>query len=677
VRALLAATLALAGALGAASPARAAGAPDALSDGELERIGGARTCPARAPLPAEDLDAARVAWRYFERNYHPATGLVSSVEGFPSTTLWDLGSSLLATIAADELQLVDARGFEARITAVLRTLATMPLFHGELPNKAYDARTAVMTDYENRPAPRGIGSSAVDLGRLVSALRVLGCLHPEHQAAVARVLERWRWCGLLGNGELHGAVPTPSGRFEVVQEGRLGYEQYAALGFAALGFDVSGARRYDRFTAETQILGVGVPHDARDPRRYGAIDPVVTDPWVLTAFEHGLDPQATPLARRIFEVQKRRFEATGVATAAGEDHVDRPPWFVYDAIYAGGKAWRTITPSGDDAPSVHGLSTKGAFALATLYPDDPYSAVLVRAIAPARDPARGWYAGVYASGGLNRSLNANTNGVILEALLYKTLGPLQRVCSRCAREAWPGGRAASLPGAAAACYPGTPAAAAAAARSGSGAAGAAQPPGERMLRLSGTMFGGYRGVDGPIAGGVVTAWVGRGAFARGGAEWTPDAPGGRARFLWGFGYDDWRGNTFFAHVDNWGPIHPHEGMAIDRAEVNVGYKLPRLCPSRSLCLAPLAGVTVPFEGGPQLGARMSLELGGAWFVMGGFGWTVPGILPGPPGTPEWRVVYGFGRWSWRPGSIYLTYHDWGPSYRYGNGVVSLGVNWAF
>ena len=195
--------------------------------------------------------------------------------------------------------------------------------------------------------------------------------------------------------------------------------------------------------------------------------------------------------------------------------------------------------------------------------------------------------------------------------------------------------------------------------------------------MSGSAFSGYRGADGVLAGGVVTLWLGRGGFVRGGGEWTPESEGGRARFLWGFGWDDWRGNTFYAHVDNWGPIHPGEGLGIDRAEVNVGYKLPRLCVARSFCAAPLTGVTVPFEGGLQLGARMTLELGGAWFVMGGAGWTVPEVFPGPPGAPPWRVVYGFGRSGWQSGSVYLTYHDWGPNYRYGNGVVSLGVNWAF
>jgi Protein of unknown function (DUF3131) len=709
MRALLATALVGTALLAATAVAQDPTPPDAtpLDDEALDAVAGPRACPARTPLSEQDLDDGRVAWRYFERNYHPETGLVSSVEGYPSTTLWDLGSSLLATVAAEELGILDTDEFDERAEAALQTLAELPLFRGELPNKAYDARTAVMTDYENRPAPRGIGSSAVDLGRLVSALRVLGCLHPQHAEAVARVLDRWRWCGVLGNGELHGATPGPTGEVQVLQEGRLGYEQYAALGFAALGFDVSGARRYDRFAARTEILGVAVPRDTRDPKAFGAIDPIVTDPWALTAFEYGLDREGAPLARRIFDVQKRRFETTGVATAAGEDHVDRAPWFVYDAIYAAGSAWRTITPSGADAAGLRGLSTKAAFALATLYPDDPYAAVLARAISGARDPERGWYAGIYEQGGLNRSLNANTNGVILEALLYKTLGPLHRACSACggAGDVWPAAGGASLGDAGRACRPGTreavlaaatlpprPAATATPALPPTSAptapsvtagplapdiAGAAAAPGERFVRFAGTTLGGYRGADGPIGGGVLTTWIGRGLFLRGGAEWTPDSPSGRVRFLWGLGYDDWRPKTFFAHLHNWGPIHPGDGLAVDGAELSVGYKLPRLCLGSALCAAPIAAATAPLRGGPNVGARMQLTFRESWFLMGGLSWTVPGVWPGPPGTPEWRVVYGFGLWSWRPGSIYLTYHDWGPSYRQGNGVVSLGVNWAF
>ena len=96
-----------------------------------------RTAPA-------DLEAARTAWRYFERNTDPATGLVRSVEGYPSATTWDVGSSLIAALAARELGLVSAAALDARLDALLRTLETLPLYAGALPNKAYDTSTGAM-----------------------------------------------------------------------------------------------------------------------------------------------------------------------------------------------------------------------------------------------------------------------------------------------------------------------------------------------------------------------------------------------------------------------------------------------------------------------------------------------------------------------------------------------------
>jgi hypothetical protein len=682
----------------------------ASAHGPAPASGNAWLRPSSALSPA-DLAVARVAWKYFERNYHPATGLVSSVDGYPGTSLWDLGSSLFATIAARELGLVEPAAFHERVPAMLRTLATLPLFAGELPNKAYDARTGRMTDYENRPSPRGIGFSAVDLGRLVSALDVLAGLHPRYRGEVARVLRHWNYCRIFGGGQMHGALLGASGAITFVQEGRLGYEQYAAHALAPLG-DLSQARRYDRFSEEAVILDVPIRHDSRDPRDFGAIDAVVTEPWVLDAFEFGLGAASAPLARNIFEVQKARWRATGIVTAASEDHVDRPPWFVYGSVWAEGGAWRTITASGEDASPLRGLSTKAAFALATLYPDDPYARVLLGAIASAYDPERGWFAGSYENGGLNRSVNANTNGVLLEAVLWKLLGPLHAAAEEARRSG--GGRAAAedaddgsevgdaesgLPAAACptlvapthvapAAVPATSAARAVAPPEPRAAAPA--PPPERSpapaaaelypgLRLGGTAFAGYRGIDGPTVGAVATLWPWRYSFLRVGGEATPMSRGdhGPSRLLWGIGYDDWHGNTLFLHVDNWGPIRPADGLAVHAAELNVGYRLPWLCVSSSVCAAPLAAITAPFAGGPYVSARIQLTFGRDWFVMGGLGWTIPGVLEGPLGTPGWRVVYGFGRSSWAPGTLFVTYYDWGPSYHERNGVLSVGVNWGF
>jgi len=670
---------------------------------------------ARDALSPADLDAARTAWTYFERNYHPATGLVSSVAGHPSTTMWDLGSSVIATVAARELGLLDREPFDRRISTLLRTLATLPLFEGELPNKAYDARTGAMTDYENRPAPRGLGVSAVDVARLASALVVLARLHPEHAGGVVHVLGRWRSCRLAAGGELQGVLVDGAGAVKAVQEGRLGYEQYAAHALATLGLDVGQARRYDRFAADAEILGLAVRHDTRDRRRFGAVDALVTEPWVLDAFEFGLDGDSAPLAARIFEVQKRRWEQTRVVTAASEDHVDRPPWFVYDGIWAAGQPWRTVTANGDDAPSLRGLSTKAAFALALLYPDDPYARVLRGAIAGASDPARGWYAGVYERGGVNRSVNANTNGVVLEALLFRVVGPLHRASAASPsgeeegidapgegadevdvleldgdaggepRVAPTGLGSADLAAIAASCEAAVTRAALGPPASGAIAQGAQpRPPppaaSDRGFRMDGTLFAGYRGIDGPITGGVATVWPWAFAFLRLGAEATPLSwrGHGQGRLLWGIGYDDWHDRTLFLHVDNWGQLRPQEGgLGARVAELNAGYRLPRLCFTSWLCAGPLVAMTAPFVGGPYLSARVNLTFGRDWFVMGGLGWTVPGVLEGPAGTPRWRVVYGLGRSTWRPGSLFVTYYDWGPSYRDRNGVLALGVNWGF
>ena len=50
-------------------------------------------------LNAEDIQLARTAWRYFQKN-RLSTGLVSSAADFPSTTMWDVGSQLAGMVAA-------------------------------------------------------------------------------------------------------------------------------------------------------------------------------------------------------------------------------------------------------------------------------------------------------------------------------------------------------------------------------------------------------------------------------------------------------------------------------------------------------------------------------------------------------------------------------------------------
>lgn len=388
----------------------------------------------KAHLCAKDLELARIAWKYFENNYQPETGFVNAANKYPSTTMWDLASSLAATIAAHQLELIDDRTFDARIMKLLGGLGTMPLYRDEVPNKVYNTAKLEMVDYANKPSQFGIGSSALDLARLGTWLDNLSCMYPRHAISAQRVTHRWSYCRLVSDGQMFGAAYNKNTNEESMnQEGRLGYEQYGARNFTAMGFDLEVSKSYKNpFSTTIEIEGVRIPIDTRDPRKLGAFNYVVTESYALDAMEYGLEGELRPLMNAIYEVQKRRWKRTGIVTAVSEDNVDRPPYFVYNTIYAAGSAWNTITDTGKDMEPLKSTSVKAAMSLAVLFPNDPYSQVLFDKVATAYDPEKGWYSGVYEGAlGYNTAITANTNGIILEALLYKMYGPLHPLCRRC------------------------------------------------------------------------------------------------------------------------------------------------------------------------------------------------------------------------------------------------------
>jgi len=382
-------------------------------------------------LSASDRKAARIAWKYFERNYQANTGLVNAVDGYPSSTVWDLGSSLLGILGARELGFINQKELDDRVMGVLGALGSQRLFANELPNKAYNAATGAMTDYNNQPS-EGIGYSALDIARMMSALRVLHCLHPKHRDVIQQIFRRWNYCKLVQDGQLVGMHVGADGKTHPGQEGRLGYEQYAGRVMQGLGFETERISRYDGpGVAETNIYGVPVRYDERTRAKTGAFNYVVTESYALDAMESGVRGKDRELLRNIFEVQKRRWQKTGQVTAVTEDHIDEAPWFVYNTIFVDGQPWKAITDWGQDAARNKSVSTKAAFSLAALFPEDDYSRVLMEKVGNAYDAERGWYSGVYERGGYNKSVTANTNGIILEVMLYKLYGPLNQLCERC------------------------------------------------------------------------------------------------------------------------------------------------------------------------------------------------------------------------------------------------------
>ncbi|BDG10736.1 DUF3131 domain-containing protein [Anaeromyxobacter paludicola] len=385
------------------------------------------------PLAPRERALARAAWDYLERETDPVTGLARSVAGYPSTTLWDLGSQLMGVLAAEDLELATHAEARRRLDRALRSLAALPLCDGRLPNKAYDTRTLAMTDYSNRSAPEGIGWSALDLGRVLVPLSLVIRRFPELTPLVERATSRWDLEALSDGAELRGATRGADGALRHYQEGRLGYEQYAARALLPWGVAVAGALEYRHHLSTAELYGVAVPVDDRRPEDHGGTHAaVLSEPWILTGIEQGFDAVGLALARRVLEVQARRAEATGRLTALSEDAIDRPPGFAYSAVLNGGRAWTAFTPDGAPAPPT--FSTKAALGWGVLfaghYPDRLLDAALALV-----DPARGILAGRYDEGGApNRARSLNTNGVVLEALAYRLHGPFSRRPARLARQ---------------------------------------------------------------------------------------------------------------------------------------------------------------------------------------------------------------------------------------------------
>jgi cellulose synthase (UDP-forming) len=383
--------------------------------------------PGPADLQPQEKKWAQVAWKYFENNYQEKTGLVNSADKYPAATMWDTGSYLMAVISARRLELIAEDEFNTRLSRALDALARCPLYDGELPNKSYNTSTLEMVDYNNKSTPRGIGWSAIDIGRLLVPFNVITWQYPAHTAEVRKVLDHWKMASLVKDGQLFGSAVDSSGKTLYMQEGRLGYEQYSAKSFALIAMDVSTALHYQNFLHYVEIDGIQVPTDLRSPEKYHAHNYVVSEPYVLDGIEFGGDSFSREFAYRVYRAQEERYKRTRILTAVSEDNIDQAPYFVYNTVFTNGKAWNTITDKGEDASRFKSLSTKAAFGWYALYGTD-YANQLRQAVRDAYDPERGWYAGVYESTAQpNRAITANTNAVVLESLCYRRFGQLVRI----------------------------------------------------------------------------------------------------------------------------------------------------------------------------------------------------------------------------------------------------------
>ena len=180
------------------------------------------SCEISVPLSPEDEAYARSAWNYFVDNTQVDTGFSNSAGGFPSGTLWDLGNYLAAMNAARWMGFIDQEDFDQRMNQFLATLSGLRLFEDTLPNKVYNSATGEMVDYANNPLERGIGWSALDIGRVLAAFHIIRTCHPQYNDWMTGILQSWNIEASLQDDMLYGAAVLPDDSTLLVQEGRLG-----------------------------------------------------------------------------------------------------------------------------------------------------------------------------------------------------------------------------------------------------------------------------------------------------------------------------------------------------------------------------------------------------------------------------------------------------------------------
>ena len=370
--------------------------------------------------PAE-LETARQAWNYFKVNWNDDTGLVNSGDSFPSVTMWDQAAGMAALVSARELDIVPQREFRTKMRTMLKTLATMPLYKKELPNKVYNSKTLIPVNYGNSDKQAEIGWSAIDLGRMALWLKIVGAKYPQFKEETEAVWQHWQVKRLTKDGQMYGTAIV-EGKEQLNQEGRLGYENYAAYGLKLWGLDVEKALDYRNNVAFVNLYGQGVPYDTRDYKKSGANNYVLSEPYILDGIETGFQSLPKAYADRVLAAQEARYKATNELTAVTEDNLDRAPFFVYSTLYVNGSPWATITDTRENHNNLRFLSTKASVGWYVLY-NTPYTQQLFNFVQTNLKSEKGWYNGFYESlKQPNKALTANNNGVLLESLLYKKVG---------------------------------------------------------------------------------------------------------------------------------------------------------------------------------------------------------------------------------------------------------------
>lgn len=393
---------------------------------DVQRIQGARADVAVRDWKKPDQDLldrgilkadAEFAWTYFDwgaRNFNGIVPATSWMEfgkqaGYPFTTMWDVGTHILATLSAQQLGIIDQREFETTISRILEFLGQTSFQYagGNLPH----TERALSAKDDERD-----GFDSADTGRLLIALKILD-QHTAGAFPVFKLVSNWSFGPILKDGEMH--IVSASGEISSVHANS--YAGYAGRGYSLWGQSIK------------PVFDTGDPDRSMDAataalaeiQRRGRI---ATEPQVTEEIELGGSPHGRLMADILYAAQMKRYRETGILTCVSESAMAGPPYFTYQGYQLtddGGDFAVDTTKTSDkettakQANSLRLVSAKGAYLWHATRPGD-YSQKLVAFVRNrAKMPGMGFSSGVSErTGKLIQVTDVNTNGIILESIAY-------------------------------------------------------------------------------------------------------------------------------------------------------------------------------------------------------------------------------------------------------------------
>ena len=382
--------------------------------------------------PAEQrafmLRSARAGWNYVSREVTPI-GYVGATKNYQFLTVWDMASELAAAYSARELGFIKPAGYVKFVDRILTSMEKAPLYDNAAFNRMYSAQTGEMVDSKAAPSTVGMGWSALDHGRLFVWLKLVALDNPAFAKRAQAIVSRLDMARLVKDGYMQGEeISAKTNTQRAYQEGRVGYEQYAAEGFALWGAKVESALDFSINGKPVVVNGQTIVTDGRGG------DVMTSEPFVMMGLELGWKNDTwRNLSLAVLAAQEARFKQTGIVTMVSEDAIPVPPaYFYYYLLYHEGQPFVVTTVSGATSDSFpRWVSAKAAFGYHALAPS-AYTWQALQAVKYGGSTS-GWTAGVFeGTKNSTKTFNLNTAAIVLESAAYMKRGCafIQKSCPK-------------------------------------------------------------------------------------------------------------------------------------------------------------------------------------------------------------------------------------------------------